>query len=72
MNFEYYILCFINIGMICHFQKMQSAYIHIISNGFQGTYTYMFDYMNINNLHLISKKNYSVENISVATVIKGV
>ena len=32
----------------------------------------MYDYINVNILHPISKKNYSVENISVATVIKGV
>ena len=33
---------------------------------------YMYNYININILHLISKKTYSVENISVATVIMGV
>ena len=34
---------------------------------------YMYnDNINVNILHLISKKTYSVENNSVATVIKGV
>ena len=33
---------------------------------------YMYNYINVNILHRISKKNYSVENNSVATVIKGV
>ena len=32
----------------------------------------MYHYINVNILHLISKKNYSVENIYVATVIKEV
>ena len=54
-------------------EQMQSADIHNISNGFQGTYiyTYMYNYINVNILHLISK-SFSVENNSVATVIKGV
>ena len=53
-------------------EQMQSADTHIISNGFQGTDIYMYNYINVNILHLISKKNYSVENNSIATIIKGV
>ena len=72
INFEYVTLCFINIGMICHFQSRCKAeiYISFLMDSTEVIYTY--NYINVNMLHLVSKKNYSVENISVATVIKGV
>ena len=65
MNFNYATLCFINIGMFCHFQKMQSADIYIIPGNVD-----ISNYINVNILLLILK-NYSMENIHVTIVIKG-
>ena len=65
MNFEYVTLCFINMSMICHFQKMQSAY-------HSRERRYKYNNINANILLFILKKNYSMENIPDTTVIKGI
>ena len=67
MIFEYVTLCFINIGKICYFQKMQSADIHIILMDSRER-LYKYNYINVSILHLISKKNYRVENIFVPVI----
>ena len=74
MIFEYVTLCFINVGIICHFQSRFKAqiYISFLMDSIERIYIYMYNYTNLNILHIISKKNYSVENIYFATVIKGV
>ena len=70
MNFEYVTLYALSSGIICHFQSRCKAQIYISFLMDSSERIYMYNYINIDILHLISKKNYSVESISVATELR--